>query len=171
MTISDADLATRIRRLRNHGLVDRDTVAEWGTVSRMDALQAAILAQRLPHLASVIARRRENAQRYLARLDPAQVFFAPERDIEFHTFHTFVVEVERRDGLQSYLADRGIGTAVHYPVPIHLQPAARDLGYARGDFPVAERQAARILSLPIHQSLSAADIDYVVASIDGYYRR
>ncbi len=171
VTTSDAELAMRIRRLRNHGLVDRDTVAEWGTVSRMDALQAAILTQRLPHLDSVITRRRENAERYRAHLDPAHVFFAPPRGPEFHTFHTFVVEVDRREGLQTYLADRGIGTAVHYPVPIHLQPAARDLGYARGDFPLAERQATRVLSLPIHQSLSAADIDYVVASINGYYGR
>ena len=168
---ADPELAARIRGLRNHGLVDRDTVAMWGTVSRMDALQAAILRLRLPRLGDVIARRRENAGRYLGRLDGGLVAHRRPRETEFHTYHTFVVEVARREALRAHLADRGIGTAVHYPVPIHLQPAARELGYAAGDFPVAEAQAARILSLPIQQSLGAAELEYVAASINGFFGR
>ena len=171
VTTADSELAARIRRSRNHGLVDRDTVATWGTVSRMDALQAAILRLRLPRLGEVIARRRDNARRYLGLLEGAHVAHALPTEVEFHTYHTFVVEVARREALRAHLADRGIGTAVHYPVPIHLQPAARELGYGAGDFPVAEAQAARVLSLPIHQSLSAADIDYVAASINGFFGR
>ncbi len=170
-TTSDGDIAARIRSLRNHGLVDRDTVASWGTVSRMDAIQAAILHLRLPRLDAVIARRVENAKRYLELLDRTWVTVVPPAETELHTFHTFVVEVERREALRAHLADRGIGTAVHYPVPIHLQPAARELGYAEGDFPIAEAQAARILSLPIHQSLSAADVEYVAASINGFFQQ
>ena len=168
LTTDDPDVAARVRRLRNHGLVNRDTAMEWGYVSRMDTLQAALLLDRLDQLDDVIARRRANAANYRARLDPAHVFNAPCQAIEFNSFHTFIVQVERRDGLRAHLAERGIGTAVHYPVPIHLQPAAAALSYQRGAFPVAERQADRILSLPIHQFLSSADIQYVAESIDRF---
>ena len=78
----------------------------------------------------------------------------PCRNEEFNTFHTFVVQVDRRDELQAYLQGRGIKTAIHYPVPIHLQPAARALGHKKGDFPVTERQAERILTLPVNQYMS-----------------
>ena len=165
----DAGLAERLRRLRNNGLMDRDVVAEWGWVARMDSLQAAILGYRLGKLDEVIARRRANAALYHALLDPAHVFSAPECENEFNTYHTFVVQVERRDELMAHLANKGIGSAVHYPVPLHLQPAAKDLGYKTGDFPIAEAQAGRILSLPIHQFLSAGDIRYVADALNGFY--
>jgi len=162
---NDDAICARIRRLRNNGLVDRNTVAEWGTVSRLDTIQAVILDHRLDGLDDVIAARQANAARYRALLDPTLVFHPESHTGDFDTFHTFVVQVDRRDQLQRWLADRGIGTSIHYPVPIHLQPAARGLGHARGDFPVTERQAARIISLPIHQFLTDDDITRVVASI------
>src|SRR5262249_44089843 len=97
--------------------------------------------------------------------------FMPEcRQHEFNTFHTFVIQVDRRDELKAYLEREGIGTAIHYPRPIHLQPAARDLGYKPGDFPVAEKQASRILTLPIHQFLSQSDIHYVADRVNGFYQ-
>ena len=169
LTTDDADVAARVRRLRNHGLIDRDTAVEWGYVSRMDTVQAALLLDRLDQLDRVIARRRANAVGYRAGLSSTDVFAPPCRPIEFNSFHTFIIQVERRDGLRAHLAERGIGTAVHYPVPIHLQPAAAALSYGRGAFPVAERQADRILSVPIHQFLSPADIDYVAESINRFY--
>jgi len=165
----DDDMATRLRRLRNHGMVDRDTVGEWGVVSRMDSLQAAILVSRLEDLDDVIAKRHANAELYRQRLSTEVAFSPPCRNTEFNTFHTFVVQLDRRDELQAHLADLGIGTAIHYPVPIHLQPAAADLGHAIGDFPVAEEQAGRILSLPVHQFLAEVDIETVCDAINGFF--
>jgi dTDP-4-amino-4,6-dideoxygalactose transaminase len=167
---NDDAIAARIRRLRSNGLVDRNTVAEWGTVSRLDTIQAVVLDHRLDGLDDVIAARRSNAACYRALLDPALVFHPASATDDYDTFHTFVVQVDRRDELQRWLADRGIGTSIHYPVPIHLQPAAASLGHAPGDFPVTERQAAGILSLPIHQFLTDGDIARVVASIHEFLR-
>lgn len=162
---SDKAAATRMRRLRAHGMADRQTVEEWGLVSRMDVLQAAILNYRLDKLPDVIARRRANAALYQRLLRHEKVHVPPCRNEEFNTFHTFVVQVDRRDELQEFLRSRGIRTAIHYPVPIHLQPAAKDLGYKRGDFPVTERQAGRILTLPVNQYMSEADVEAVVGEV------
>ncbi|MBM3492357.1 MAG: DegT/DnrJ/EryC1/StrS family aminotransferase [Alphaproteobacteria bacterium] len=154
ITTDDRRLAERVARLRRNGLVDRDTSLEWGRVARMDNLQAAILLMRLERLPEIVAKRRANAQRYRALIDPALAFNAPCRPQEYNCFHTYVVQLANRDRLRARLAERGIGTAVHYPIPIHLQPAARGLGYGAGAFPMAERQARSILSLPVHQYLS-----------------
>ena len=169
LVTDDEQIAARVRLLRNHGLIDRDTVVEWGTVSRMDVLQAEVLRFRLAGLNRVIDTRRRNANRYRAGLDGLPVFVPPCRNEEFNTFHLFVIQTDGRDDLQNHLADRQIGTGVHYPVPIHLQPAAKPLGYKTGSMPVCERQAQRILSLPINQFVSSADIDWVIASIKEFY--
>jgi dTDP-4-amino-4,6-dideoxygalactose transaminase len=166
----DSALAERLRRLRSNGLVDRETALEWGVVSRLDTLQAAVLLERLPKLDAVTEARRRNAQAYRQLLAGVpQVFAPPCRAEEHNVFHTFVIQVERRDELQEFLRQRGIGTAIHYKIPIHLQPAARGLGYRAGAFPVAEQQAARILSLPVHQFLKPADVEYVAASIREFF--
>lgn len=169
VTTDDDDLAARLRLLRNHGLKDRETVVEWGTVSRLDNLQAGLLAMRLGRTAGVIEKRRANAALYRELLAGTDVFIPPCREPEFNTFHTFVVQVDRRDELCAFLAERGIETAVHYPVPIHLQPAAASLGFEEGDFPVTESQAARIVSLPVHQFLSEDDVRYVASTIEAFY--
>jgi dTDP-4-amino-4,6-dideoxygalactose transaminase len=165
LVTNDEQVASRVRRLRNHGLIDRNTAVEWGTVSRLDTLQAEYVRFRLSRLPSVIEKRRANAGRYRSKLAGLPIFNAPCRNIEFNTFHLFVIEAERRDELQRHLAARGIATGVHYPVPIHLQPAAAALGYERGSMPMCERQADRILSLPIHQYLTDEDIDWTVSAI------
>lgn len=169
VTTDDDDIAARLRLLRNHGLKDRETVVEWGTVSRLDNLQAALLNMRLGRTDGIIEKRRANARLYRELLADTAVFIPPCREPEFNTFHTFVVQLDRRDELRAFLAERGIETAVHYPVPIHLQPAAAELGFEEGDFPMTEKQAARIVSLPIHQYLSDDDIGYVAASIKAFY--
>jgi dTDP-4-amino-4,6-dideoxygalactose transaminase len=171
LLVTDDDaIEARVRRQRGHGMVDRDTVAEWGLVSRMDVLQAAILRYRLKLLPGVIERRRRNAGLYRELLDPAHVQLPPDRRAEFNTWHTFVIQVDRRDELQAWLAARGVGTAIHYPTPIHLQPAARSLGYRRGDFPAAEAQAARILTLPVNQFLSEDDVAFVADGVNAFFR-
>jgi dTDP-4-amino-4,6-dideoxygalactose transaminase len=170
LATNDARIAQKVRLLRNHGLINRDTVGVWGTVSRMDVLQAEILRRRLRRISHVIERRRQNAENYRRLLAGAPVSFAPCGDHEFNTFHTFVIQADRRDELQAHLRRRGIGTKIHYPVPIHLQPAAASLGYRRGDFPVTERQSDRILSLPIHQFLSIDDQSYVADEISMFFQ-
>jgi dTDP-4-amino-4,6-dideoxygalactose transaminase len=169
LTTSDAKIAERLRRLRNNGLGDRNTVLEWGIVSRLDVIQAVVLTHRLDTLNDVIEARRRNATQYRATL-PAEVFAPPCRPDEWNTFHTFVIQIDRRDELAAHLGKVGIATAVHYPIPIHLQPAARELGHHAGAFPVAEGQAKRILSLPIHQHLRPDDISRIAAAITGFYR-
>jgi dTDP-4-amino-4,6-dideoxygalactose transaminase len=97
------------------------------------------------------------------------VFVPPETPDEYNTYHTCVIQAERRDELQRHLAERGVGSAIHYPVPIHLQPAARELGHREGDFPATERQARRILTLPVNQSLSEDDVAYVAECVNRFY--
>ena len=171
VTTNDKAAARRMRRLRAHGMADRQTVEEWGLVSRMDTLQAAILNYRLDKLPDVIAKRRANAALYQGLLHHEKIYVPACRNEEFNTFHTFVVQVDRRDELQVYLRDRGIKTAIHYPVPIHLQPAARSLGHKRGDFPVTERQAERILTLPVNQYMSPADVEAVAGEVMAFLDR
>lgn len=166
---NDPAIAGKARLLRNHGLDGRDTVACWGTVSRMDVLQAEILRRRLRRLGDVIEQRRKNAETYKRLFDGAPVLVPQCRNHEFNTFHLFVIQVDRRNELQAHLKARGIRTAIHYPIPIYLQPAAAGLGYRRGDLPIAERQSDRILSLPIHQFLSPEDQRYVVNEIIQYF--
>jgi dTDP-4-amino-4,6-dideoxygalactose transaminase len=161
----DAVIAERVRRVRNHGLMDRNNVIEWGTVSRLDTLQAEVLRVRLKNLPSVIERRRRNANQYRHELSGTAISIPACLNREFNTFHTFVIQTDGRDELQRFLAAKGIETAIHYPVPIHLQPAAAHLGYPPGSFPNAERQAGRILTLPINQFLSPDDVSYVSARI------
>jgi dTDP-4-amino-4,6-dideoxygalactose transaminase len=171
VTTNDKVAAQRMRRLRAHGMVDRQTVEEWGVVSRMDTLQAAILNYRLEKLPDVIAKRRANAALYQSLLHHDRLYVPPCRNEEFNTFHTFVVQLDRRDELQAYLKERGIRTAIHYPVPIHLQPAARALGHKKGDFPIAERQAERILTLPVNQYMSPADVEIVADEVLAFLGR
>jgi dTDP-4-amino-4,6-dideoxygalactose transaminase len=170
VTTNDAAAAARMRRLRTHGMADRETVEEWGFVSRMDVLHAAILDYRLDKLPEVIAKRRENAALYQRLLKHEKIFVPPCRQDEFNTFHTFVIQAERRDDLQRHLRAIGIKTAIHYPVPIHLQPAAASLGYRKGDFPATESQAERILTLPVNQYMSAQDVEAVAGEVLAFYR-
>lgn len=171
ITTNNIQLANEIKLMRNHGLIDRNKVEKFGFVSRMDALQAAILRYRLGKLDNVISRRRLNAERYISNLNVEGVVFPIETKEYFNTYHTFVVRAKNRDKLASWLLEKGIQTAIHYPIPIHLQPAAQKLGYYHGDFPAVERQAGEILSLPIHQYLKSDQIDYVIESISKFYRQ
>jgi dTDP-4-amino-4,6-dideoxygalactose transaminase len=154
LVTDDDGIADQAKLLRSHGLVDRNTVTRFGYVSRMDALQAAILSFRIDKLDVVTSKRRENAAIYRRKLDPKKVFVPVERPDEFNTYHTFVIQVDQRDRLAKLLLAAGVETGIHYPIPIHLQKAASRLRWSSGSFPVAESQAARILTLPIHQYLS-----------------
>ena len=166
----DNEIAENIRSMRNHGLVDRNTVQKFGFVSRLDSIQAAILRYRLSRLVQVIEKRRVNVQRYQDLLDSAFVFHPGEEYDQFNSWHTFVIQVDRRDELREFLAGRGIETAIHYPIPIHLQPAARQFGYQKGDFPNTEHQATRILTLPVHQHLASEDIQLIAEAVNTFFQ-
>lgn len=167
--VTDNDKCAETARLyRNHGMQDRNTVVRWGSVSRMDSIQAAVLRYRLTNLENVIAKRTANAARYRAGLDSRSVYFPEPRINAVDTFHTFVIQVDNRDGLAAFLKERGIASAIHYPVPIHLQPAATQLGCSVGDLSTTEEQAGRILTLPIHQYLTGSDIDRVIEAVNTF---
>jgi dTDP-4-amino-4,6-dideoxygalactose transaminase len=168
-TDSDA-VATRVRLMRNHGLVDRDTVTEFGHVSRLDSLQAAVLRYRLTRLDSYIERRRANAARYRELLRDLPIALPSDKPYELHTYVNLVSQSDRRDALQKHLGGLGVQTVVHYNTPIHLQPAAAALGARRGQFPVTERLCERILALPANQTLSEADLRYVCDGIRGFFK-
>jgi len=161
---NDYDLAERLRRMRNHGLKNRDECEFWGRNARLDALQAAILIVKLKYVEGWIARRREIAQRYSRALEDA-VNIPTCRNHEFSTYHTYIVQTEDRDRLKGYLQERGIETKVHYPIPLHRQQAARGSGLDDGRFPVCEEQVERILSLPIYPELEDWQVETVIESI------
>jgi len=165
ITTDSADIASRIRLLRNHGLVDRDTVGEFGYVSRLDTLQATVLRYRLGRLDEMIERRRSNVAFYRELLKGVPIRLPEEKPYEFHTFVNLVSQCDRRDELQKHLADKGVQTVVHYNTPIHLQPAAESLRCREGQFPVTERLCETILALPANQSLRHEDVTYVCDEI------
>jgi dTDP-4-amino-4,6-dideoxygalactose transaminase len=169
VTTANEGWATQLRSMRNIGLETRDNAVVWGGNSRLDTLQAAMVMVKLRHLAAWTETRRANAAFYRAGLrDVPAVRVPAEGPREKCVYHTFVVQAERRDELKAFLAGKGVGTAIHYPIPVHLQTVGLRLGYGQGAFPVAERQAARILSLPVHQGLSREEIEYVVAQIRAF---
>ena len=168
VTTNNDEIAKKIQLLRNHGLATRDRMDQYGYVSRMDALQAAILRYRLRRLPSIIERRRTHASLYRSLLNMDKLFQPEDLITEFNTFHTFVIQLDKREQLRQFLIERRIETAVHYPLPIHLQPACRPLGYESNSFPVAELQAKKILTLPVHQNLTAEQITRVADSVNEF---
>ena len=93
-----------------------------------------------------------------------------DKEYEYNTWHVFVIQTEQRDQLQQYLSDNGISTAIHYPIPIHLQSAAKPLGYRKGDFPMVEKQARSILTLPVNQYLKSKEVEYISYKINDYFK-
>ena len=154
---NNKDYYKKIKDLSNHGMTNRDRVKNFGYVSRMDNLQAAILNFKLSHLNEIILKRRNNFEIYKKTLT-GNIFFPLEKVNEFNTYHTFVIQVDNRDKLKKYLLQNKVTTSIHYPIPIHLQPAAKKLGYKKGDFPITENQSKKIITLPIHQDLKKNDI-------------
>jgi dTDP-4-amino-4,6-dideoxygalactose transaminase len=169
--VDDVALADRMVLLRAHGARPKYHHMLVGGNFRLDALQAAVLRTKLPHLGEWTARRRELARRYrdafaASRTPPELRLPAHHPD---HTYQQFVIRAPRRDALRDHLAKRGVGTEVYYPVPHHLQPCFADLGYRRGSFPIAERACAEVLALPLQPGLGDDAIGYVVDAITGFY--
>jgi dTDP-4-amino-4,6-dideoxygalactose transaminase len=165
VTTDDGALAARVRELRDYGQSSKGEHAVKGINSRLDALQAAVLGVKLVHLDAWNARRAAHAARYRARLDGAPVVLPGSDPRAQHVFHLYVVRSRARDGLRAHLLSLGIQTGVHYPAPVHLHPAYRDLGYPEGAFPVAERCSREVLSLPMYPELTDGLIDRVADAV------
>lgn len=166
VTTPDADVAQRVRLLSNHGSPSKYLHEVVGYNSRLDAIQAVVLRHKLRRLAAWNARRSELAERYTRLLaDVPDVQTPTCAKPSAHVWHLYVVEVPERDGVLKLLHGTGVGAAIHYPVPVHLTPAFGDRGYGPGDFPVSERAAGRILSLPIYPHLTDELQDRVVDAV------
>ncbi len=167
------EIRDRLLLLRNHGMSSRDEYAFYAYNSRLDTIQAVIADHLLDDARWITDRRIAIARRYdqaFAGLAPAVRL--PPRDParERHVYHLYIIEVDRRDQLMAHLKANGVSAKVHYPIPLHLQPASAKLGYKRGDFPTAERQAREIITLPAHQHLTDPEIEYVIEQVREFYR-
>jgi dTDP-4-amino-4,6-dideoxygalactose transaminase len=172
VTTTDDDLAARARLLRTHGMQPKYYHHLVGANFRMDALQAAILRIKAPHLAGWTAGRRANAERYrelfhAAGLEDA-VALPPEPTDRLHIYNQFVIRTPERDALKRHLDEQGIGNEIYYPVPFHLQPCFASLGHGRGDFPHAEQAANQSLAIPIYGELTADEQRAVVSAIASF---
>jgi dTDP-4-amino-4,6-dideoxygalactose transaminase len=172
ITTNDDALATELRSLREHGQSTRYYHPVIGYNARLDEIQAAILRIKLRKLPEWNARRLAIARHYNDRLKGSGVTTPEIPEGGRHVFHCYVVRVPggKRDDLRKYLSDRGIGTGVHYPVPIHMQEASAFLGYRQGDLPVTERLAAEVLSLPMYAELTDTQVDTVAGAVADFMR-
>jgi len=135
----------------------------------MDNLQAAVLNYRLKNLKILIKKRRDNAKLYFKNLNKKYVDISSEKKKEYNTYHTFVIQVSKRDELKKYLLKRNIQTAIHYPIPIHLQPAMKKLNYKYNNLKETESQAKKIITLPINQYLTKKEIKKICLEINNFY--
>ncbi len=178
VTTRDPAMAAHMRRLRNHGSPERYLHTEFGWNARMDAIQAAVLRVKLKHITKWTRQRRERAATYdrllgeaglVAANSTAPLKLPATSEHAFHVFHQYVVRAERRDELRKFLSERGIGSEVYYPIPLHLQPVFAYLGYKEGDLPESERATKEVLALPMFPELTAEEQHHVVVGIAEFY--
>jgi dTDP-4-amino-4,6-dideoxygalactose transaminase len=166
------DLAARLKRLRVHGGLKTYYHEEVGYNSRLDALQAAILSAKMPSLAAWSAARRKNAGYYNAAFADVDDVRTPTVDPANESiYNQYTLRVARRDALQDYLKSKNIGTAVYYPLSLHLQPCFEYLGYKRGAFPESEKATKEVISLPVFPELKQSQLDEVIDAVRGFYGR
>ena len=165
----DGGLVQRLRSLRDYGRIDRDRLGEIGLNSRLDELQAALLRVKLRRLDSWNDRRLTLARRYLEALSDLPLRLPPWDGDESHSFHLFVVEYENRDALRLHLERKGIETAVHYPVPLHLQKPFQSSQPPGASYPMAEQASRSVLSLPLYPQMTEEEIDQVIEAIRDFF--
>jgi aminotransferase EvaB len=171
ITTDNEKTANRLRLLRNHGLVGRNTCEIFAYNSRLDTLQAVVADHMLNKIDGITSARIRNAQNLDSRLSGIKGITVPKRpETCKQVFHLYMIKCDRRDELNTFLQSRGIDSKIHYPVPMHLQPAAAFLGHKPGDFPVCEESASRALSLPVHEFVSSEQLSFMVDSIEDFYR-
>ena len=161
----DEHVAQGLQMLRNYGQREKYNHLVRGFNRRLDTLQAAVLRVKLKHLDDWNAARRRHARRYDQLLADSPVTLPLEADYAESVYHLYVVRTDEREALMSFLQERGVSAGIHYPIPIHLQPAYEGLGYWKGDFPVSERYAAKIVSLPMYPELTPEFTRYVAKAV------
>ncbi len=170
VTTNNADLAARLRRIRNYGQRAKYEHVEKGVNARLDTLQAAILNVKLRHLPAWNEARVNNSEKYRKLLSGTGDLTLPQTmSYSTHVYHLFMIETDKRDDLQKHLGAADIQTGIHYPRPIHLQEAYSELGHQRGDFPKAERLSSRVLSLPMYSELTDQQIGRVVHEVQRFF--
>lgn len=171
ITTNDDAIAAQLKLLRAHGQGSTKYLHEIvGTNSRLDELQAAVLRVKLKHLAEWNGKRNENAGYYYSRLQDLPVELPALEPGNAHIYHQFVIKSQSRDRLRNFLSEKGIGTAIYYPVPLPLQPCFSSSGYQQGDFPDAEQCANTSLALPVHPELTEQQLDFVASQISNFFR-
>ena len=172
MVTQDDAIAVRLRRLRVHGGAREYYHDEVGYNSRLDTIQAAVLLAKLPHLEGWSGKRRDHAAYYDEALADLSTVRTPVvRSENESIFNQYTIRADRRDDLAAHLKQKGIGSKVYYPLPLHLQPCFAYLGYKRGAFPESERAAQEVISLPVYPELTQAQLDETVAAIRSFYGR
>jgi dTDP-4-amino-4,6-dideoxygalactose transaminase len=174
LVTDDEGLYRQVRKLRNYGSEIKYQHPEKGMNSRLDSIQACVLSIKLKHLAAWNLKRWEAARQYssiLSQHQSEELRLPDIRTPEEHVFHLYVVQVNERDRVAKQLAEKGVSTVVHYPVPFHLQGGYTHLGYRAGDFPVTEKMSQRILSLPLFPEITSEQIEYVCESLIQALRR
>lgn len=169
ITTDNEKIYNYLVKARNHGLKNRDECEFWSYNSRLDNLQAALLNVKMKYLSKWTERRRQIAKMYYDKLKGLDMIVPYDKPYEKAVYHTFIIQTKQRDKLKEFLMKKGIDTKIHYPIPIHLQEAAKYLGYKKGDFPVTEKQAETILSLPIYPELNDDQVDYISNSIIDFF--
>jgi len=168
----DEEIANKIRMIRDHGQAKKYFHDMEGYNGRLDAIQAGVLRIKLKRLSDWNQSRRENAAYYNELLSKIEGITLPvEADFANSVYHLYVILVDDREGLQQFLSDKGIGTGLHYPLPLHLQKAYAHLGYKNGSFPVTESVAKKLISLPMFPELTREQIEYVAESIKEFINR
>ena len=169
VTTNDDELAAKVRAIGNYGSDYKYHHIYKGTNSRLDEMQAAFLRVKLPHLDRWNERRREIAARYLAEINNPVITLPPATNDEYeHIYHVFVIRCDKRDELEKYLADYGIGTVKHYPIPMHMQEAYADLNIPEGSLPIAEKISATVLSIPMYYGMTEEEVSYVIEKINAF---
>jgi len=171
VSTNDDNLAVWMRMYRNHGMVDRDHNSIWGVNMRMQPLQAIVASHVLKTVRETVEMRNRNANIVDNGLKELinYVTVPPRSEGYRETFSLYMARFRKRDSLIKYLVEKGVEAKIHYPVPLHLQKAAGNLGYKQGDFPVAEKYCEEIITLPIHQFINTEQIDYMLDSIRTFY--
>ena len=169
ITTNNEDLYNRALKMRNHGLKNRNECEFWGWNSRLDEIQASIANLKLSYLNKWNDRFRELANYYIKELSD-YIEVPSIKEFEKPIFHRFIIQHNNRDDLKFFLEEKGVMTAINYPIPLHLHEASRQYGYKIGDFPMAEKQAKRILSLPIYPELEDSQAKYVVECIKKFLK-
>jgi dTDP-3-amino-2,3,6-trideoxy-4-keto-D-glucose/dTDP-3-amino-3,4,6-trideoxy-alpha-D-glucose/dTDP-2,6-dideoxy-D-kanosamine transaminase len=171
ITTNSDELADKLRLMRNHGLSGRDECQMFAYNSRLDTIQAVVASHLLEKLDNITASRRRNADYFDAQLSHIPELRIPHREASVkQVYHLYSICCEEREALKQYLNQHGVDAKIHYPVPMHLQPAAAHLGYAVGDFPECERIANQTLSLPVPEFVTPDDCQYVVALIEDFFK-